>query len=62
MINTAKKLFILRYKKSGAIVKDTSGKPMVFDDKQAAKASRTEDMKVSFGPDHKNFNAHWEIV
>ena len=62
MTKSALKLFILRYRKSGAIVKDTSSKPLVFNNKQAAKASRTEDMKVSFGPDHRKFNAHWEIV
>ena len=62
MTKSALKLFMLRYKKSGAIVKDTNGKPLMFSNKQAAKASRTEDMKVSFGPDHDKFNAHWEIV
>jgi len=62
MTNTALKLFILRYIKSGAIVTGDDGKPLFFSDKQAAKASRTEDMKVSFGPDHSKFNAHWEIV
>ena len=62
MTKSALKLFVLRYIKSGAIVNGDNGKPLFFSNKGSAKAQRTKDMKVSYGPDHNKFNAHWEIV
>jgi hypothetical protein len=48
------KLFVLKTK-SGVIVRGDDGQPRYFSDKMQAKQARTEDMKVSFGPDHKRF-------
>jgi len=62
MNKSALKLFMLRYIKSGAIVTGDDGKPLFFSHKGAAKAVRTKDMKVSFGPDHHKFNAHREVM
>lgn len=62
MTKSALKLFMLRYIKGGAIVTGDDGKPLFFSSKKAAKAIRNKDMKVSYGPDHNKFNAHWEIV
>jgi len=47
-----KRLFVLKHRKSGAIVKDDNGNPMYFASKPDAKKTRTEGQAVSYGPDH----------
>lgn len=62
MTKSALKLFVLRYIKGGAIVNGDNGKPLFFSNKGAAKAQRTKDMKVSYGPDHNKFQAYKEVL
>ena len=55
MNKSALKLFMLRYSKGGAIVKDSDGNPLYFNDKMIAKANRKGDQVVTYGPDHRKY-------
>ena len=46
---------MLRYSKGGAIVKDSDGNPLYFNDKMIAKANRKDNQEVTYGPDHRKY-------
>ena len=55
-----KRLYVLRHRPGGPILKDDLGHPYYFSDKRSAKAQRdldtTGNVVVSVGPDHYRWN------
>ena len=55
MNKQALKLFVLRHSKGGAVVKDSEGNPIYYNDKMVAKKNRKDNQVVSYGPDHNKY-------